>query len=107
MSYQLTFDGAASAELTELLRAVERQLNWHGLHLQLQAEEKTPDTNNTLQKEFSSAAQSGTTTIPPKGPCPNTGSPGHNPNVAADILIFSTGLVVGAVLSKLYLQRTR
>jgi hypothetical protein len=92
MSYQLTFDGAASAELTNLLRAVERQLNWHGMHMQVETEVAT---------------QSGTITIPPKGPCPNTGSPGHNPNVVADILIFGIGLVVGAVLTKLFVQRAR
>jgi hypothetical protein len=33
MSYQIGFDGAVSAELTQLLCAVEGQLNGRGMHI--------------------------------------------------------------------------
>jgi uncharacterized protein YqhQ len=52
MSYQIGFHGAASAELSQMLHAVERQLNWHGAHVRaltnVQAQEAaTPPSTAT------------------------------------------------------------
>ncbi|HWJ34160.1 MAG TPA: hypothetical protein VNR70_02780 [Steroidobacteraceae bacterium] len=88
MSYQITFDGVASAELTHLLHAVQRQLNGRGM--------------GVLGKMDAEAQIASSASIAPpckKEPCPAT-EPGHNPNVI-HALFFVGGVVVGFGLCKL------
>ena len=89
MSYQIGFNGAASAELSQLLRAVERQLNGSGMHLMAQA--------NAQAQPASSASTSppcpdGQTTCAP----PADGGYGAGAVAGAAVV----GLVVGVVIGR-------
>jgi hypothetical protein len=46
MSYQIGFDGAVSAELTQLLRAVEGQLNGRGTHILSQSDARAQEPSS-------------------------------------------------------------
>ncbi len=78
MSYQISFDGRASADLQQMLHALERQLNWHGIHA-----EAPGDT----------AASAGASVVKlcDGKPCPTT-IIGHGP------LYVIVGLVVGFIV---------
>jgi hypothetical protein len=86
MSYQIVFDGTASAELTHLLHAVQRQLNGHGIQMLGQMDAKAETVS------AASAVQPCT-----KEPCPTT-IVGHDPYlVVAGVVV---GLAVGYALGK-------
>ena len=85
MSYQIVFDGTASAELTHLLHAVQRQLNGHGIQMLGQMDAKAETVS------AASAVQPCT-----KEPCPTT-IVGHGPYIVVGLVV---GLAVGYVLGK-------
>ena len=88
MTYQISFDGPASAELQLVLRAVERQLHWHGMRA-----EAPPGTAASTVLAASTAA-----------PCtrePCVDKPPHNPNVVLLAVGFVLGIVIGFGLCRL------
>ena len=86
MSFQIAFDGPASADLTELLRAVEGQLNHRGM---------------TLLTQMDAQAQtlaSGTRPCDPRiEKCPTTT---HVPHIAMLVVAFGLGVLVGYLIGR-------
>jgi hypothetical protein len=77
MGYQINFNGAVTPELGQLLHAVEKQLNWHGIHAQ-----------------GGDMASSASSTGAPGGVNPDTHGL-HDPNV---VVVGGVALVVGFVV---------
>jgi len=82
MSYQIGFNGAASAELSHLLHAVEGQLNGRGLHLLGQAD---------AQAQTASSTSTGQPCDPLSKDCSGSSSGGHD-----IVLVVVTAVVAGA-----------
>jgi hypothetical protein len=84
MSFQISFDGVASAALTHLLQGVERQLNWHGVFAQAAGE--------TMASVASGVC-------PPGEHCPTTIGGHPHPDtllvVIVAVIAFAAGVAVG------------
>jgi hypothetical protein len=84
MSFQIGFDGVASAELTHLLQGIERQLNWHGARGE-------------------AAGETAASSVPcePGTNCADTTHGGHEPacvSVGMAVVIAVVALVVGLIV---------
>jgi hypothetical protein len=84
MSYQISVDGRASADLQQVLHALERQLYWHGIHAETPAD--------MAASEGASAVK-----LCDGKPCPTT-IIGHGPNF---IIGLGLGLLLGFVLCRI------
>jgi hypothetical protein len=85
MKYQIGFDGSASAELTQLLQAVERQINGlaTGILAQMDAQAQPASSASTAQPCDPSSANCSSG---------SSGSGGHDA-----VIIVVTAVVAGAV----------
>jgi hypothetical protein len=101
MSYQITFDGVASAELTHLLHAVQQQLNGRGMGL--------------LGKMDAEAQPATSIGVPVKSKIPCSDSqPSHDPNCIRPLardpntyIGFVIGLIVGFGLTMLLRKKMK
>jgi hypothetical protein len=91
MGYQINFDGSASAELTQLLHSVQRQLNGHGIHAQ-----GPTDAASTVQ------APSAVENCKLTKTCPDA----HGGHVVYIVIITIVALVVGIVIGYLIGKRS-
>jgi hypothetical protein len=88
MGYQISFEGAATAEVAQLLHAVQSQLKGHGIHAQ------TPtDTASTVQAASTVENCDLTKT------CPDT-HVGHGPEVVIAIVALVIGIFIGYYFGK-------
>jgi len=83
MRYQIGFDGSASAELTQLLHAVERQINGLGTGILAQMD---------AQAQPASSASTAQPCDPSSANCSGDSSGGHDA-----IIVVVTAVVAGAV----------
>ncbi|MGO8856482.1 MAG: hypothetical protein ACLQO1_12325 [Steroidobacteraceae bacterium] len=90
MSYRISFDGPASADLQQVLHALERQLHWHDIHAQTPA-----DTAASV------AAASAVRPCPKGEVCPDNTHGGHEPAVVViAIVALVVGMVIGYIIGK-------
>lgn len=103
MNYQLIIEGAVSTELTHLLNAVERQLNWHAIHAQSPGETSAAALSGSQHSEYV------------QFPCPDGVGP-HGPNSPnciraplMDMFLYvgiGTGLIVGFFLCRCFKRKS-
>jgi hypothetical protein len=104
MSFQISFDGVASAELTHLLQGVERQLNWQGIRAEAAGETAASSVASGMD-QFAATSH---------GPCPDTKAP-DNPNCIHTLeqhafhkgvgIGFGVGLIAGIIIATIFIKR--
>lgn len=90
MGYQVNFNGAVTPELGQLLHAVQRQLNFHGLHVQ-----------GGSSTDTGSGASTATGCAPGDKECSNSNHGGHEPSVVVvAVVALVVGIAIGYVIGK-------
>jgi hypothetical protein len=120
MQYTVSFGGALSAELAQLLHAVQGQLNHRSIQAQASGDTpgstdsaataitiKPPPNNPCECKDLSKDCQAtGRGGHGPEVPCPDTGRGGHGPEIVFGIVGLVIGLVIGFILGRRSIPRT-
>jgi hypothetical protein len=106
MSFQIGFNGPASADLTHLLQGVERQLNWHSVRAQAPGDASGSASAPAMSDQVAASAI---------GPCTDATDP-HDPNCIrvreehhafheGAAIGFIVGLIVGIVLTAIFIKK--